>query len=399
MRSEQAAQIAALQSEQAADRQTIRTLQENFATAPTTVTTAQTTATATPLSTVIGTTATDTTSAETAQKKKKPTLPDPPRFEGIRKKFRAWREEMESKLETDGPAIGTDRDQFSYIFARLGDTPQAMASAYYHLHKERGTTAPLAFLDYLSSIYSDPNLAQKALGRLSGMEQGSRESFAAFLPKFEKELADANGAAWSSEIKINYLKRTLNEQMRRELKGQLHMPKEYDRYVCALHDLGANLDEFRAFSHSPAQRHAAQRPAARGHARGSVQSPDASHQQRQDAGDSMDWEPTTVNRAEQRPSNNKDQGLRGKRAKWVQQDELDKRRVEGRCLRCGRSNCRIARCPLLPARPPTVAPAQSARRGRRPFEETAVKRGQPVIEDALVEDSDSDESDGGELKD
>jgi hypothetical protein len=30
---------------------------------------------------------------------------------------------MESKLETDGPAIGTVRDQFAYIFARLADGP------------------------------------------------------------------------------------------------------------------------------------------------------------------------------------------------------------------------------------------------------------------------------------
>ena len=75
-----------------------------------------------------------------AQTKKKATLPDPPRFDGIRRKFRAWKQEMESKLETDGAVISNQRDQFSYIFARLGDIPQAMVGAYHELYKRQNTT-------------------------------------------------------------------------------------------------------------------------------------------------------------------------------------------------------------------------------------------------------------------
>jgi hypothetical protein len=45
----------------------------------------------------------------------------------------------------------------------------------------------------------------------------------------------------------------------------------------------------------------------------------------------------------------KDQELLGKRAKWVIQEEIDARRRDRRCFRCGRNNCRIAICPLAAA--------------------------------------------------
>lgn len=63
--------------------------------------------------------------------KKKPTLPDPPRFNGLRKKFRAWELEMRSKLRVDGTAIGSPADRFAYIYARLEETPQAMAAVFF----------------------------------------------------------------------------------------------------------------------------------------------------------------------------------------------------------------------------------------------------------------------------
>ena len=183
-----------------------------------------------------------------AQVKKKMTLPDPPRFDGTRKKFRTWKQEIESKLETDGPAIGSKRDQFSYIFARLAEGPQAMSAAYFDHHKRNGTTEPTEFLQYLSSCFADPNLTQKALDKLGSITQGDKEPFASFLPKFEKELADADGAGWTSAVKISYLKKAFNREMRMELKGQLNLPNDYYQYVRALYDLGANLDEFRSFS-------------------------------------------------------------------------------------------------------------------------------------------------------
>mgnify|MGYP007115610935 CR=1 FL=1 len=41
-----------------------------------------------------------------------------------------------------------------------------------------------------------------------------------------------------------------------------------------------------------------------------------------------------------------DHYLRGKRARWASDEEVDKRRRKGLCLRCARSGCRFLTCPL-----------------------------------------------------
>ena len=93
-------------------------------------------------------------------KKKKATLPDPPRFDGNRKEFPAWLLEMRYKLETDGPAIGLSKDQFAYIFSRLEKGAKAMTTTFAERGGSKGVFDPEAFLTYLSACYGDPNLKQ-----------------------------------------------------------------------------------------------------------------------------------------------------------------------------------------------------------------------------------------------
>ncbi|KAK4171223.1 hypothetical protein QBC36DRAFT_199796, partial [Triangularia setosa] len=172
--------------------------------------------------------------------------------------------------------------------------------------------------------------------------QGEKESFASFLPKFEKELADSGGAEWSDAVKSNYLKRTINREMRTALAGQLNLPKFYPEFVNNLHNLGANLDELRFYT-------ARRKPQTKSRSLSpDHNAPGPKHRPTITAAavDEMDWEPTKISQAIHRA--NKE--LKGKRAKWVDQSEIDRRKSEGRCLRCGRTGCKISKCPLLPAR-------------------------------------------------
>ena len=60
----------------------------------------------------------------------------------------------------------------------------------------------------------------------------------------------------------------------------------------------------------------------------------------------MDWEPFTARISQAVLRDN--ESLRGKRVKWVTKEEMAVRRREKRCLRCGRTDCQIERCPLEP---------------------------------------------------
>jgi hypothetical protein len=61
----------------------------------------------------------------------------------------------------------------------------------------------------------------------------------------------------------------------------------------------------------------------------------------------MEWKSIKVNRTMMK----EDQTLQDKRIKWMSKKEINVRRNEQRCLRCGRSKCQVNKCLLLPVRP------------------------------------------------
>jgi hypothetical protein len=91
----------------------------------------------------------------------------------------------------------------------------------------------------------------------------------------------------------------------------------------------------------------------------------------------MDWEPTKINRVIQKQNRE----LQGKRAKWVDQEELDRRRKEGRCFRCGRTGCSVAECPLLPPRRPSQATKVQAKR-TKPVLDAVIDEDEEVTDDS-----------------
>lgn len=68
-----------------------------------------------------------------------------------------------------------------------------MASPYYAQGGADGVESSDQFMQYLETYYRDPNAEARALDRLHTIRQKENESFAIFLPKFEKELAEGGG--------------------------------------------------------------------------------------------------------------------------------------------------------------------------------------------------------------
>ena len=72
---------------------------------------------------------------------------------------------------------------------------------------------PNGLLNYLKKYYTDPDASQRALERLRRIRQGDNKPFAAFLPRFERELIESDRAAWPDYFKISYLERALNAKI------------------------------------------------------------------------------------------------------------------------------------------------------------------------------------------
>ena len=73
-----------------------------------------------------------------------------------------------------------------------------------------GQYNPDGLLNYLKECYTDPDASKRALECLCRIRQGDNELFAAFLPRFERELIESDRAAWPDYFKILYLEGALN---------------------------------------------------------------------------------------------------------------------------------------------------------------------------------------------
>jgi hypothetical protein len=137
--------------------------------------------------------------------------------------------------------------------------------------------------------------------------------------------------AWPDEVKRSHLDGALTFELRR-LTITMAPVAAYGAYI---NEILRVSDLYRsAMRHAPKER-----PMAR-----------------QGASASMDWEPTRAAAVTPQGDQKK------RRAKWVSQGEMDKRRQEGRCFRCGASGHQVNGCEFSPPRRPTeVPPARGSR--------------------------------------
>ena len=163
------------------------------------------------------------------------------------------------------------------------------------------------FVRHLDSVYIDPNAAARAVNRLQAMKQG-RESFATFLPKFEKELGESQLTMVPDMVTIGYLRGVLNTEMQRAMIGPVTYT-DYGGFVQALLAVGFQLD---CLQYQKGRTTPITTP--------SCVWPD---------GDEMDWTPTVQ---------------KVKLRKHSTADEQQKCRQEGRCFNCLKRGHRANDC-------------------------------------------------------
>jgi hypothetical protein len=158
---------------------------------------------------------------------------------------------------------------------------------------------------------------------------------------------------WHDEAKRQILLDAISKKMMNALVGR-GIPPTFHGMIDRLHEISTDLDTGLLHRKEKPYRGPNQRPATV-----------------EQTYEPMDWTPTqaiTVNRVYSQPDQQRnspdsvhprDRDLIGKRARWVPPSEIERRRLEGRCFRCGRRGCEIQQCPLLPARPPKNAQPRS----------------------------------------
>jgi hypothetical protein len=203
-----------------------------------------------------------------------------------------------------------------YVFSRLEKLAWKNAGTFVKLHRE--DSGPTDLLNYLENIYGDPNIRARAARRLHKMRQKEDQKFSKFLPQLEREFADAGAYEWHDEAKRQILIGSLNRTMTKALMNR-GIPTTFASLIGRLHEINSDMESLEI--NLPRRHH---------------------HQE-----DDMDWTPTlSVNRTSTHPRERRSSGGPSKkRAVWVDREEMDLRRDERRCLRCGRDGCWTDKCP------------------------------------------------------
>ncbi|KAF7174268.1 hypothetical protein CNMCM6106_008465 [Aspergillus hiratsukae] len=282
-------------------------------------------------------------------------------FSGLKSQWRGWKLEIEGEIEEDAAAIGNERSQLRYIYSRLEGSAKTNITTFYELELRKVSPSPQALINRLDILYGERNRKDKAIQALHTIRQKEDEPFTAFYPRFEKEVANAEAESWEDSSKISYLRNALHPKLKAHLIGCSKSDLQtYVAFATKCEEISNQMElfgEWKNMSNNSQRRMDVRQQQVRE----AYPSPPRATVYREDM---MEWEPTTAIKTNAtRLGRNKngypskrpeDQALIGKRAKWVEKSEIDKRWKEGRCLRCGRDGCRVERCPLAAAVPPVA---------------------------------------------
>lgn len=255
--------------------------------------------------------------------KPKERLPTMDKFTGRRSEWDEWCLHAQNKLMVDGEAIGSPFNQFVYLYSRLGGDAAKTTKTHAQKLSQSGLGNAEDFLAYLETIYGDPNKRQRANQQLGQFKQGSKESFASFLPKFEALMATAGASELADEQKIGYLQNAINATLTDKLCGY-HHNNDWARFVSKCMTISSDLQAMEAKKYNK-------------YSSGYV--PKSTNRQN----DAMEWEPTHSTKVY-----NTNTTSNGKRAKWVTKDVIQYRMSHKACLRCGGQDHMVSKCKYLP---------------------------------------------------
>lgn len=295
-------------------------------------------------------------------------LPMLEKFRGNRAMWDEWHLAAIHKLKKDGPAIGSSFDQFMYLFARLDGEASKMVSTTARLLSENQTGSGVAFLDYLNTVFGDPNKKARAQQQLYNLRQKEKEPFSSFLPRFETILATAGWSYYDDDQKISLLKNALSKEIRTALIGR-NLPPTWAEFISFILTISSEIAALQQQFQNPV-------PFQQTRTNNSGAPVTYPH--------TMDWEPikSTVLGT---------QNTAGQRATWVKRETLEFRRKKGLCVRCGNKGHRSPNCQFLPPSRPLNVSSMIQMNEEDERETRRLAQPDPLTKDANLEDQEGKE--------
>lgn len=268
-------------------------------------------------------------------------LPDPEVFKGDIASYQNFKHLLKAKLYIDRQALGGPYERLWYAYGRLSGNAASHILPWMIANADSPTTVKddtvTRLFEHLDFNYMDRELQRKAMYNLSALKQGNK-TINELLATFDRYLMEAGQQNQPDSMKIFWLENTLNDDMFNRLVNAPTCKtfSEYCVQLQSVYDKHQKYQQRTAEHRQPPNRRAATPiffppPAAPSTATSAQDEP-------------MDWEPT-ISRA---------RNPQRKRARWVSSKEIERRKQDGCCFRCGSAGHQISQCPFLPAQRPTA---------------------------------------------
>lgn len=266
---------------------------------------------------------------------------------------------LKAKLEIDRRCFDSESERIWYGYGRLDGRAAQIMLPWMTQFQNTASFTLEQFYGQLHLVFGDDHRQSKAHERLSRLYQNSKP-FNEFLSEFDQVLLEAGGHEWDDSLKMHSLRRALNGGMKKATVGK-HNETSYINYCKMLRRVADDVEELQHMKKRQNNRSAIL----------ALPSPPANQPvMAMNGPDVMDWTPSlaAVSAANQ-PR---------RRVRRVNQQEIERRKQNQLCIRCGGSGHFINACPHLPpSRVPIVANASVSMSS-----ESAVTRDEDRFEDA-----------------
>lgn len=287
-----------------------------------------------------------------------------PSWDGETATFNTYIREVEECIEIDRDLMGPDRAIWFDINSSL-PTFAKQKVAVFNASGPNIRHDYNQFIAHLKRSFGNRKEKEDKQELLSKIRQKENQRFSDFFPLFEEALIGSGGTGWPDDSKFIWLKRSLSESLRDQLFTVNLNPHEFYESVGKIEEVAYRFEQSRHFKGRKGLEQRLEIPK-------SFQET-TSHPILDSDGDvimgrmkSFEQGYKTTKRKDS-DGRNKGNQLRNiekedyyhrdgqKRAALVSQAEIERRKSNNLCIRCGTNNHFVAKCPYLPPKRPQVS--------------------------------------------
>jgi len=276
----------------------------------------------------------------------------PPSWDGKADTFRDYLLRIRSSYRVRSATKPTLSPE--YYWNSVYDTLPARERARMRHFWEKGDREDIeGFFSQLEEVYADSNEQPKALERLTSLKHANGQPWHEHQLEFDGLLSSAGGDSWADLTKIGYLKNTFSNPAK-TYTAAIPKTSDYYAYAAEVERIMTNLentDQFKAAN----KKWAKEKSKDTGFVfSASGKNNHTSFAARVDADGDTAMAPTRTSGSRGGSNGPRKQPDGKKRAKWVDEPELEKRREKKLCFRCGGDGHRVRDCSFAPAIRPTA---------------------------------------------